>query len=64
MTNEDVIARLTNLPRGARRLVAKETGLRYGYLSKIVVGEVKNPGAAQIDKLRSYFERQREDRPQ
>lgn len=39
--------------------VARETAIPYGYLSKLVYGEIGNPGSHKIDKLREYFERER-----
>ena len=61
MTKDEVIAKLKaeagrNAPKGARRKVADETGLKYHYLCHLVYDEIPNPGSAQIDKLRSYFE--------
>lgn len=52
MTRDELIERLRNENRSA---VARATGISYGYLSKLVYGEIKNPGSTQIDRLRSHF---------
>lgn len=61
MTKDEVLAKLKaeagrHAPRGARRKVAEETGLKYHYLCRLIYDEIPNPGSAQIDALRSYFE--------
>lgn len=52
MTRDEIIARLRN---AKRKEVARATGLTYGYLNKLAYGEIKNPGSAQVDALRSHF---------
>jgi hypothetical protein len=56
MTSAEVIERLKTAPN--RQRVAEATGIQYGYLSKLVYGLIKNPGSAQIDTLRDYFQRE------
>lgn len=53
MTKDEVIQRLS---RENRAEIARATGLRYMYLSRIAWGQIKNPGSDQIDILRTYFE--------
>lgn len=53
MTKDQVISSLASHPNRAE--VARATGIRYMYLSKLVWGHFKNPGTDQIDKLRDYF---------
>lgn len=62
MDNDDIIGWLKDHPNRAE--LARETGLRYGYLCKLVWGEIKNPGSQQIDTLREYRAKQIESRPQ
>lgn len=57
MTGAEVVKRLKAAPN--RKEVAQATGLRYGYLCKLVAGDIKNPGSAQMDILRRHFERAR-----
>lgn len=52
MTRDEVITRLRSENRKA---VARSTGIPYGYLNKLVYGEIQNPGSHQIDKLRTHF---------
>ena len=52
MTKHEVISRLKSENRAE---VSRGTGLPYGYLSRLVYEEIKNPGSEQMDKLRSYF---------
>lgn len=53
MTREEVIRRLREAPNRAD--IARATGIRYGYLAKLVYEDIKNPGSEQMDKLRSHF---------
>ena len=46
MTKDEVIQRLS---RENRAEIARATGLRYMYLSRIAWGQIKNPGSDQID---------------
>lgn len=52
MTKEEVIQRLKQENRAE---VARDTGLPYHYLSRLVYEEIRNPGSDQMDRLRSYF---------
>lgn len=53
MTKEEVIDRIKHADN--RRALARASGVPYGYLNKLVYGEIKNPGSDQIDRLRSYL---------
>lgn len=52
MTRDEVIERLK---KENRKAVSRSTGIPYGYLSKLVYGDIENPGHQQMDKLRSYL---------
>lgn len=52
MTRDEVIQRLSSVNRAE---VARATGIRYMYLSRLAWGKIKNPGSSQIDVLRNYF---------
>ena len=52
MTKDEVIRRLGQENRAE---IARATGLRYMYLSRLAWGKIKNPGSDQVDTLRSYF---------
>lgn len=52
MTKDQLITRLRN---SNRRAVARATKIPYGYINKLVYGEIDNPGHIRIDKLREYF---------
>lgn len=54
MTGSEVIQKLKQAPN--RRVVAADTKLPYGYLCKVVSGDIKNPGSKQMDVLRRYFQ--------
>lgn len=52
MDVDEIRARL----RGSNRAkVSRETGIRYMYLQDLMHGRMKRPGAAHIDRLRSYY---------
>lgn len=52
MDTQQVIERL----RAAKRTeVAKATGLKYMWLSRVVWGDIKEPSSQKIDLLRAYF---------
>lgn len=52
MNTEQVIDRL----RASKRAdVAKATGLKYMWLSRVAWGHIKTPGSQKIDLLRDYF---------
>jgi hypothetical protein len=53
----EVIERLKTAPN--RQAVADATGLKYMYLSRLAWGEIKEPGATKLDKLREYFKGQK-----
>jgi hypothetical protein len=53
MTKAEIIERLKRAKN--RAAIARATGLQYAYLSKLVYGEIENPGSDQVDKLRNYF---------
>ncbi len=57
MDTQQVIERLAATNRA---VVSRETGIGYTYLSRLVWGHIKDPGASKIDALRQYFERQPE----
>ncbi len=61
MTATEVIQRLRDAKK-QRAAIAREAGVPYGYVAKLMNGEIGNPGSKYIDKLRDHF--QREDRPQ
>lgn len=52
VTRDEIISRLRAVKR---KEVSRATAIPYGYLNKLVYGEIKNPGSAQIDRLRGYF---------
>ena len=52
MTRDEVIERLK---KENRKAIARSTGIPYGYLSKLVYGEIQNPGSQQMDRLRSHL---------
>lgn len=56
MTMDEVIQRLKAAPN--RSAVAKAADVPYGYVNKLVYGEITNPGVKYIEKLVVYFERQ------
>lgn len=56
MTRDEVIQRLATAKNRAE--VSRATGLHYVYLSKVAWGKIKNPGSAQVDRLRDYFAQQ------
>jgi hypothetical protein len=55
MDTPQIIQRLTASNRAD---VSRATGIGYTYLSRLVWGHIKDPGASKIDKLRDYFSRQ------
>lgn len=52
---ENIIQRLRDDPN--RKQVARDTGLPYSSLCKLVYGITKNPGSSTIDTLRHYYQR-------
>lgn len=59
----DTASIIERLREANRMQVSRETGIPYGYLSKLVYDEIANPGSRNIDKLREYFsQRQPESR--
>lgn len=53
----EVIERLKVAPN--RQAVADATGLKYMYLSRLAWGDIKEPGATKLEKLRDYFAKQK-----
>ena len=52
MDTEQVIERL----KAAKRTdVARATGLKYMWLSRVVWGDIKEPSSQKVDLLRAYF---------
>ncbi len=54
MTKDEAVERLSKMNR---QKVARETGMDYMWLSRLVWGKIKNPRAANLDKLREYLGR-------
>lgn len=52
MDTAQVIERLKNSKRVD---VARATGLKYMWLSRVVWGDIKEPSSQKIDVLRDYF---------
>ena len=56
MNVDQVIQRLKTAPN--RQAIANATGLKYMYLSRLAWGEIKDPGASKLERLRDYFLKQ------
>jgi len=54
MTKDEAVAKLSGMNR---QKVARETGMDYMWLSRLVWGKIKNPRADNLDKLREYLQR-------
>jgi hypothetical protein len=52
VTKDEIISRLRSMNR---KEVHRKTGIPYGYLSKLVYGEIEDPGHTKIDTLRAFL---------
>lgn len=52
----DIVRNLKELPHGALRQVARDTGIPYGTIRKIKDGQTTNPGLATVEPIVRWLE--------
>jgi K+-transporting ATPase c subunit len=55
VTSEEIISRLRDA-KGQVGRIAREAGLPYGTVRKLVTDETKDPRTSTLDALRRYFQ--------